>query len=180
MVNHGQSSSTMVQRCVVTKIASIWKSTMVDHGRMSHCDKYFLDIKINHGQAWSNTALWQGLSQNKSQPRSTMFILGFLIFILGFIYLGFIILAPWVYNINPLGLYYSPGFIILWVLVLIPWFYYSLWHISTTFINMVELIILIPWVYHINPSGLQSLGFVILILGFIIPWVYNPLGFLIP
>ena len=73
--------STMMQRCIVTKMISISKLIMVNHGPMSHCDKDCLNRKIKHGKPWS-----------------TMFILGFIIFILDFMYIGFIIFIPWVYN----------------------------------------------------------------------------------
>ncbi len=74
----------MLQRHTEKKIVPIRKQTiinhhqpwsiMVNHGPMSHCDKDCLNMKINHGQPWS-----------------TMFILGLIMFIL-----GFIILIPWV------------------------------------------------------------------------------------
>jgi len=54
-------------------------------------------------QPWSNIALLQRLCWYQNQPWSSMFTLEFIIFILGFIYLGFIIIIPWVYII-PLGL----------------------------------------------------------------------------
>ena len=69
IVNHSQSWSTMVKNRIVTKIVSIWKSsivstmvqrrnmtkivliwisTMVYYGPMWHCDKDCLNMKINH------------------------------------------------------------------------------------------------------------------------------------
>jgi len=69
---------------------------MVNLGPMLHCEKYSVNLKINHGQAWFNVTFKQGLSEYENQQWSMMFILVFIIFILGFIYLGFIILVPWV------------------------------------------------------------------------------------
>ena len=93
---------------VYNMIFPIWKSTMVNNSPRSHCDKNYLNMKINHGQPWSNIALRQRLCLYENQSWSTLFILGFIIFILGFMYLRFIILIPWVYNINLLGLILFP------------------------------------------------------------------------
>jgi len=58
--------STKVQHRFGTNIVSIWKSIMVNHGPMSHCDKDCL----KHGQPWSNVTLWQRFSwfENQSWP----------------------------------------------------------------------------------------------------------------
>ena len=84
MVNHGQSWSTMVNDGPMSHYAKDCLNMKINHGPTSHCDKGCLNMKINDGKPWS-----------------TMFILGFTIFILGFLYLGFIILIPWVFSINP-------------------------------------------------------------------------------
>jgi len=90
-INHGQAWSTIGQHHIVRRIVSIWKSTTINHvyisvyniylrvyipwvlnisplslilfnhGPTSHCDKDSLNMKINHGQAWSNVTFWQGL-----------------------------------------------------------------------------------------------------------------------
>ncbi len=52
-------------------------SIMDNRGDMSQCDKYCLNVKINHCKPWA-----------------IMFILRFKIFILGFIYVVFKILIP--------------------------------------------------------------------------------------
>ena len=106
MFIHVQSWSTMVQHHIMTTIVLIWKSIMVNysqswstmdnHGQMLHYAKDYHNMKINLGQPWSNVALWQSLCQCENQLWSTMFILGFIIYILGFIYLGFIILMCYV------------------------------------------------------------------------------------
>ena len=78
-INHGQQWLTNVQCHIVRNVVSIWKSIMVNHSPTSNCDQYLVNMKINCGQLWS-----------------TIFILVFIIFILGFIYLLFIIIIPWV------------------------------------------------------------------------------------
>lgn len=98
------SWSTMVQCHIMTKIVLIRKLTMVNQGPTLHCDKYIINMKINNGKPWP-----------------TIFSLGFIVLILGFIGI-----FPWVqyyslgFNIISLGLY-SLAF-----LVLIHWVYYSL------------------------------------------------------
>jgi len=115
--NHDHQWSTMVQCRIVAKIVSIWKWTMVNHGPTSHCNKHYLNIKINHGQVSncnkdcvgmkinhgqrsSSITLWQRFCWDVNQPWSTMFILGFIIFIIGFIYLELMILnlSIWYYS----------------------------------------------------------------------------------
>ncbi len=106
--NHGDPWSNMVQYCIVTKVVSIWKSTMVNHCPISHCDKGCLYMKINHGQPSSNVAFWQRLCQFENQPLSTMFILVFIIFILGFIYFEFIIPLVFIFlQLDSMGKYGS-------------------------------------------------------------------------
>ena len=46
IVIHGQPWSSMVECCIVKMTVSIWKSTMVNHGPMSHCGKGCLDMKL--------------------------------------------------------------------------------------------------------------------------------------
>jgi len=79
-------------------------SNMVNNDLMSYCVKDCLNMKINHGPIlyWDKDCL--SMKINNSKPWSTIFILRFIIFILGFLYLGFIIFIPWVFNINPLDL----------------------------------------------------------------------------
>ena len=57
---------------IISKIVSIWKSIMVNQGQMLHCDNDCLNMKINHGQPWSNVALWQRLSTYENKSWLTM------------------------------------------------------------------------------------------------------------
>lgn len=106
MVSHGQSCSTMVQHCIMTKIVSIWKSTMVDHCPTSHCNKGCLNMKVNHGKAWStmvacyimtNVVLYMKIKHDQL----------FFFKVYNF-YLRFYI--PSIYNIDPLSLALFPWF----------------------------------------------------------------------
>ncbi len=47
-------------------------SPMFNHGPTSHCEKDCLNIKINHGQPWSNVKLREILSQYENKSWSTM------------------------------------------------------------------------------------------------------------
>ena len=70
---------------------------MVNDGTMSHCSKDCLNMKIKHGPTSHCDKDCLNMKMNHGKPLLTMFILGFIVFILGIIYLGFIILIPWVY-----------------------------------------------------------------------------------
>jgi len=76
MVIHGQPWSNIALWHRLSQYADQPWSTMVNHFPTSHCDKCCINVKINHGQPYPNVA-WQ-------------------IFILGFIFLGFIIFISWV------------------------------------------------------------------------------------
>jgi len=67
-----QSWLTMIQHCIVTEIVSRWKSTMVNHVPMTHCDKDSLDMKINHDQAWSSMVQGRVVTRIVSIWKSTM------------------------------------------------------------------------------------------------------------
>jgi len=72
----------MVKNCQCLSNVTFSKDCLnikINHGATPHYDKAHNGMKINDGKAWL-----------------TMLILGFIIFILGFLYLEFIILIPWV------------------------------------------------------------------------------------
>lgn len=48
------------------------KIVMVSNGLMLHYEKYFLNMKINHSQPWSNVALWPRSCQYENQSWSVM------------------------------------------------------------------------------------------------------------
>ena len=165
--NHGCIVTTIISWSSVT----LWQpwSTMVNHGPTSHCDKDYLNMKINHGQQWSTTVqcrivknivsiwksiivnhgptspLWQILSTYENQAWST--IVNHVFFGVYYIYIK--VYMPWVYHINILAL-------ILFPLV------FS--------INLLGL--LVHWVYNINCLGLLICKFIF--LGYkVINKVYN-------
>ena len=69
----------------------------INHGPMSNYDKTCLNIKINHDSMLDTSEKdYVNMKINHSKPWSTMLILGYIIFFLGFICLRFIVLIPWV------------------------------------------------------------------------------------
>lgn len=72
-----QSWSSMVNDGLMSQCAKDCLNMKINHGLTSHCDKHRLSMKTNDGKSWSS-----------------MFILEFIIFILGFLHLEFIIFIP--------------------------------------------------------------------------------------
>ena len=64
MVNHGWPWSNVA----LWQILSIWKSSMVNHGPMSHYEKYSINMKINHGPTSHCDKYCLNMKINHDQP----------------------------------------------------------------------------------------------------------------
>ena len=104
MVNYFQSWLTMVSNVPPSHCDKYFLTMKIKHGPMLHSHKDCLNMRINHGQTCSNVAFWQGLSQYEDQPWLTMANHAY--FRVLNIYL--MVYIPWFYNINPLGLILFP------------------------------------------------------------------------
>lgn len=173
----------MVQCHIVSNIVSIWKWRMVNNGPTLHCDKDYLDMEMNHDQAWSSmiqcrfvtsiVSKWKCTMDNHGQP---------CLFRVYNIYVR--VYIPWVCNINP----FDHGWA--WCNValrqILCHYRNKKWpkmvkHVCLSVYN-IYIGVYIPWIHIIHLGVILFVWVTYFSLGLIIPSVFsiNSLGFIIP